>query len=130
MSGNSFVSFTGGVEITWIITARKWRLSATDKTDAQRKSRAKSAAICISMDHWTTHWCRRRESNSHEGLPRRILNPLRLPFRHVGAGGDYNDRHGFYQCWRRTKRGQLARARSGENCAAVERSEEHTPELQ
>src|SRR3546814_10054347 len=41
MSGHSFVSFTGGVEITWIITARKWRLSATDKTDAQRKSRAK-----------------------------------------------------------------------------------------
>src|SRR3546814_15618135 len=79
MSGHSFVSFTGGVEITWIITARKWRLSATDKTDAQRKSRAKSAAICISMEHWTTHWCRRRESNSHEGLTRRILNQLRLP---------------------------------------------------
>src|SRR5690606_22958121 len=29
--------------------------------------------------------CRRRDSNSHEGLPRRILNPLRLPFRHFGA---------------------------------------------
>ncbi len=28
--------------------------------------------------------CRRRDSNSHEGLPRRILNPLRLPFRHFG----------------------------------------------
>ena len=30
-------------------------------------------------------WCRRRESNSHKGLPRRILNPLRLPFRHFGT---------------------------------------------
>src|SRR5262245_59013677 len=27
---------------------------------------------------------RRRDSNPHEGLPRRILNPLRLPFRHFG----------------------------------------------
>src|SRR5690606_2083268 len=24
-------------------------------------------------------WCRRSESNRYEGLPRRILNPLRLP---------------------------------------------------
>jgi hypothetical protein len=31
-----------------------------------------------------TFWCRRRDSNSHKGLPRRILNPLRLPFRHFG----------------------------------------------
>jgi predicted nucleic acid-binding Zn ribbon protein len=29
--------------------------------------------------------CRRKDSNLHEGLPRRILNPLRLPFRHFGA---------------------------------------------
>ncbi len=28
--------------------------------------------------------CRRWDSNPHEGLPRRILNPLRLPFRHFG----------------------------------------------
>jgi hypothetical protein len=28
--------------------------------------------------------CRRKDSNLHEGLPRRILNPLRLPFRHFG----------------------------------------------
>lgn len=30
-------------------------------------------------------WCRWGDSNSHEGLPRRILNPLRLPFRHTGT---------------------------------------------
>ena len=31
--------------------------------------------------------CRRRESNPHEGEPRGILSPLRLPFRHSGVGG-------------------------------------------
>ena len=31
-------------------------------------------------------WCPRRESNSHT-LRRRILNPLRLPFRHSGNAG-------------------------------------------
>ena len=30
-------------------------------------------------------WCRWRDSNSHGGSPRRILNPLRLPFRHTGG---------------------------------------------
>ena len=30
-------------------------------------------------------WCPRRDSNSHT-LRRRILNPLRLPFRHSGTG--------------------------------------------
>src|SRR5690606_16713642 len=31
-------------------------------------------------------WCPRRDSNSH-ALRRRILNPLRLPFRHSGPSG-------------------------------------------
>src|SRR3546814_13538585 len=70
----------------------------------KEKAAQKSAAICISMDHWTTHWCRRRESNSHEGLPRRILNTLRLPSRHLGESGDYNDRHGFHQYWEAHKK--------------------------
>ncbi len=30
---------------------------------------------------------RRWDLNPHEGLPRRILNPLRLPFRHFGSVG-------------------------------------------
>jgi hypothetical protein len=36
-----------------------------------------------------SRWCPRRDSNSHT-LRRRILNPLRLPFRHSGHTGSFS----------------------------------------
>ncbi len=46
---------------------------------------AESATGCRHLPAMILGWCPRRDSNSHT-LRRRILNPLRLPFRHSGPG--------------------------------------------
>lgn len=48
-------------------------------------SRGRAGGVSTSMFGRGVHWCRERDSNPHEGLPRRILSALRLPFRHPGG---------------------------------------------
>jgi hypothetical protein len=57
-------------------TARGGRRNMSSHGSAGRETTGAVAPVSL-------NWCRERDSNPH-GLPRRILSPLRLPFRHPG----------------------------------------------
>lgn len=73
---------------TTIIRNRETMRSRSPESPWERSCRG-PGRIAAGMRHsagQSAWWCPRRESNSHT-LRRRILNPLRLPFRHSGHAG-------------------------------------------
>lgn len=64
-----------------------FRKSAYKKTNQYFPLRKQQKAHDLSIMGLES-WSPGRDSNSH-GFTRRILNPLRLPFRHLGIGRNY-----------------------------------------